>query len=95
MKKKKFIIILIIILVLILGGLLFYVFSGYNKKDQYLKRRFGKPRFCMKKAAVLLNDVRLYSQVCSEEYKKRYSKSFSEINRQKAEESLKAKRKPK
>jgi predicted SpoU family rRNA methylase len=32
MKKKKFIIILIIILVLILGGLLFYVFSGYNKK---------------------------------------------------------------
>ena len=70
-------------------------YDYYNKKDQYLKRRFGKPRFCMKRADILLKDVRLYSQICSEEYKNKYSNNFSESNRQKAEKTLQAKRTPK
>lgn len=70
-------------------------YDYYNKKDQYLKRRFGKPRFCMKRADILLKDVRLYSQICSEEYKNKYSNNFSESNRQKAEKTLQTKRTPK
>lgn len=70
-------------------------YEYYNIQDQYLKRRFGKPRFCMKKADVLLKDVRSFRQICSEEYKFKYSNSFSESNRQKAEETLQARRKPK
>ena len=55
-----------------------YKYSYYQQKDKYLKKRFGKIRYGMKKPERLLQSVSLYKKVTSFEYKKHYSDSFSE-----------------
>lgn len=67
----------------------------YCKKDKFLKKRFGKARFFMKKADNLIKDVDLYRRISSYRYKEKHSKMFSEIQCQAATKELKEKRVPK
>lgn len=71
-----------------------YKYSYYQQKDKYLKKRFGKIRYGMKKPERLLQSVSLYKKVTSFEYKKHYSDSFSEEDFLKAKEALWSKRRP-
>ena len=50
----------------------------YQKKDKYLKNRFGKTRYNMKKPEELLQSVNIYKTIMSPKYRQSYSNNFLE-----------------
>lgn len=50
----------------------------YTKKDIFLKKRFGKSRYNMKKPGHLLECVGLYKKIVSSEFKAKHMNEFSE-----------------
>jgi len=70
-------------------------YSYYQAKDKYLKSRFGRPRFCMRKPEELLLNVPNCRKIMLPEYKKAYAENYSEEKCTLAEEKLWIKREPK
>jgi hypothetical protein len=50
----------------------------YEKKDKYIKKRFGKNRYEMKEPEKLLQTVLAYKKIMSSEYRKEYMANYSE-----------------
>lgn len=67
----------------------------YQKKDRYIKKRFGKERYNMQRPEIILKSVSEYKKMMSMEYKKKHKNNFSEINIANAESALWNKRKSK
>lgn len=70
-------------------------YSYYQTKDRYIKKKFGKNRYNMKKPEVLLMDTSLYKKILSKEYQYTHCDNYTEESRMSARENLLKKRKPK
>lgn len=70
-------------------------YSYYQTKDRYIKKRFGKKRYNMKKPEVLLLDVPECKKILSKKYKHFHYDNYKEEKRIFAQDSLLKKRKPK
>lgn len=67
----------------------------YQRKDRYLKKKFGKARYNMKEPVRLLQEMALYKKILSPEYKEQYSRNFNAESVTNAEKTLWNKRKSK
>ena len=67
----------------------------YQTKDRYIKRKFGKNRYNMKKPEVLLMNASLCKKILSNEYRCIHRDTYTEESRILARENLWQKRKPK
>lgn len=72
-----------------------FKYEYYKKKDQYLKRRFGKARYNMKSAEVLLRSNPGCRKIMSKKFMRNHSDEFNDLESQEAETTLWAKREPK
>lgn len=67
----------------------------YQTKDHYIKKRFGRSRFNMKKPEVLLTEASWYRKILSKKYRRAHYLSYTEESQLSAKEKLWKKRKPK
>lgn len=67
----------------------------YQKKDKYLKKRFGKTRYNMSSPEKLIRKVDFYKKMCSSEFKEKYADTYNEENVINEQEKLWKKRRPK
>lgn len=67
----------------------------YQTKDRYIKKKYGKNRYNMKKPEVLLLNAYQYKKVLSEKYQQEHYNNFTQENCILARKSLFEKRKPK
>lgn len=67
----------------------------YQRKDQDLKKRFGKTRYNMKKPIGLLLDVTFYRKMITLGYRQKYARNFNAESVMKEERILWNKREPK
>ena len=70
-------------------------YSYYKKKDTFLKKHFGKSRYCMPKPEILIKKVPLYQKIVSSKYKENWNNQYNDANRKESERALWTKRMPK
>lgn len=72
-----------------------FKYDYYSSKDKYLKKRFNKSRYNMKKPELLFMTVGNYKKIVQDSYRKKYYNNYSEKRRQEALGSLEKNRKSK
>lgn len=72
-----------------------YKYNYYEIKDRYLKKRFGKKRYCMLKPEKLFITVSQYKKIMNPNFRKQYFINFNEARQQKNAEKLWNQRKSK
>lgn len=70
-------------------------YSYYNKKDIFLKKRFGKARYGMQKPEILIKKVPFCKKLMSPEFKENWYNQYTVATHDEAEKALWSKRSPK